>query len=191
MRSALWTTQSWKALSNRTALAWKKLSKTTSYRKRRSEELNSCFVSKKKCCFRWPSWLILHLCGCLWIRYLRPDDLGPKVLPVVKEEEEEDDGEEEEMETVVIEAPEEKWDCETIISEFHFHLNSLCCKVASRIQNEHTWIYVWQVYLFPWPVIQNVDFRQVAYSLIQVDLVYVALYHKFTSSGFTICTLYK
>ncbi|XP_038568229.1 protein LTV1 homolog [Micropterus salmoides] len=50
--------------------------------------------------------------------YLRPDDLGPKVLPVVKEEEEEDDGEEEEMETVVIEAPEEKWDCETIISTY-------------------------------------------------------------------------
>lgn len=57
---------------------------------------------------------------CLWFRYLRPDDLGPKELPVVKEEEE--DEEEEEMETVVMEAPEEKWDCETIISEFSFAL---------------------------------------------------------------------
>ncbi|XP_058496644.1 protein LTV1 homolog isoform X2 [Solea solea] len=46
---------------------------------------------------------------------LRPEDLGPKELPVVMEEEEE---EEEEMETVVIEAPEEKWDCETIISTY-------------------------------------------------------------------------
>uniref|UniRef100_A0A4W6G9K1 Protein LTV1 homolog n=1 Tax=Lates calcarifer TaxID=8187 RepID=A0A4W6G9K1_LATCA len=49
--------------------------------------------------------------------YLRPDDLGPKELPVVKEEEE-DEEEEEEMETVVMEAPEEKWDCETIISTY-------------------------------------------------------------------------
>ncbi|XP_071359950.1 protein LTV1 homolog [Trachinotus anak] len=49
--------------------------------------------------------------------FLRPDDLGPKELPVVKEEEE-DEEEEEEMETVVIEAPEEKWDCETIISTY-------------------------------------------------------------------------
>lgn len=47
--------------------------------------------------------------------------MGPKELPVVKEEEEE----EEELETVVIEAPEEKWDCETIISEF-----PLVCKVT-------------------------------------------------------------
>ncbi|KAF7645461.1 hypothetical protein LDENG_00204090 [Lucifuga dentata] len=46
---------------------------------------------------------------------LRPDDLGPKALPVVKEEE---DDEEEEMETLVVEAPEEKWDCETIISTY-------------------------------------------------------------------------
>uniref|UniRef100_A0A4W6G7D2 Protein LTV1 homolog n=1 Tax=Lates calcarifer TaxID=8187 RepID=A0A4W6G7D2_LATCA len=38
-------------------------------------------------------------------------------LPVVKEEEE-DEEEEEEMETVVMEAPEEKWDCETIISTY-------------------------------------------------------------------------
>ncbi|XP_039659983.1 protein LTV1 homolog isoform X2 [Perca fluviatilis] len=51
--------------------------------------------------------------------YLRPDDLGPKELPVLKEEEEEDDDEEEEeMETVVIKAPEEKWDCETIVSTY-------------------------------------------------------------------------
>ncbi|TMS22955.1 Protein LTV1-like protein [Larimichthys crocea] len=48
--------------------------------------------------------------------YQRPDDLGPKELPVVKEEEEEE--KEEELETVVIEAPEEKWDCETIISTY-------------------------------------------------------------------------
>ncbi|XP_026215201.1 protein LTV1 homolog isoform X1 [Anabas testudineus] len=47
---------------------------------------------------------------------LRPEDLGPKELPAVKEEEE--DEEEEEMETVVIEALEEKWDCETIISTY-------------------------------------------------------------------------
>uniref|UniRef100_A0A3Q2SQY9 Protein LTV1 homolog n=1 Tax=Fundulus heteroclitus TaxID=8078 RepID=A0A3Q2SQY9_FUNHE len=39
---------------------------------------------------------------------LRPEDLGPKELAVVKEEEE--DEEEEEMETVVIEASQEKWD---------------------------------------------------------------------------------
>ncbi|XP_069023851.1 protein LTV1 homolog [Embiotoca jacksoni] len=49
--------------------------------------------------------------------YLRPDDLGPRELPVVKEEEEDAD-EEEEMDTVVIAAPEEKWDCETIISTY-------------------------------------------------------------------------
>ncbi|XP_070775988.1 protein LTV1 homolog [Enoplosus armatus] len=50
--------------------------------------------------------------------YLRPDDLGPKELPVLKEEEEDEEEEEEEMETVVIGAPEEKWDCETIISTY-------------------------------------------------------------------------
>ncbi|XP_044045455.1 protein LTV1 homolog [Siniperca chuatsi] len=49
--------------------------------------------------------------------YLRPDDLGPKELPVVNEEEE-DEEEGEEMETVVVGAPEEKWDCETIISTY-------------------------------------------------------------------------
>lgn len=49
---------------------------------------------------------------------LRPEDLGPKELPVVKEEEDDEEEEEEEMETVVIEAPEEKWDCETIISTY-------------------------------------------------------------------------
>uniref|UniRef100_A0A3P8VMM4 Protein LTV1 homolog n=1 Tax=Cynoglossus semilaevis TaxID=244447 RepID=A0A3P8VMM4_CYNSE len=48
--------------------------------------------------------------------FLRPEDLGPKELPVVREEDE--DEEEEEMETVVVEAPEEKWDCETIISTY-------------------------------------------------------------------------
>lgn len=41
--------------------------------------------------------------------------MGPKELPVVKEEEDEE--EEEEMQTVVLVEPEEKWDCETIISE--------------------------------------------------------------------------
>ncbi|XP_053271978.1 protein LTV1 homolog [Pleuronectes platessa] len=46
--------------------------------------------------------------------FLRPDDLGPKELPAVREEEEE----EEEMETFVVQAPEEKWDCETIISTY-------------------------------------------------------------------------
>lgn len=51
---------------------------------------------------------------------MRPDDLGPKELPVLKEEEEEDEEEEEEMEMVVMAAPEEKWDCETIISESLF-----------------------------------------------------------------------
>uniref|UniRef100_A0A672Z1U3 Protein LTV1 homolog n=1 Tax=Sphaeramia orbicularis TaxID=375764 RepID=A0A672Z1U3_9TELE len=48
---------------------------------------------------------------------LRPDDLGPKELPALKEEDE-DEEEEEEMETVVVEAPEDKWDCETIISTY-------------------------------------------------------------------------
>lgn len=50
--------------------------------------------------------------------YLRPDDLGPKELPVLKEEDEDEEEEEEEMETVVVKAPEEKWDCETIISTY-------------------------------------------------------------------------
>ncbi|XP_034543773.1 protein LTV1 homolog isoform X2 [Notolabrus celidotus] len=48
--------------------------------------------------------------------YVRPEDLGPIELPVLKEEEE--DEEEEEMETIVIQAPEEKWDCETIVSTY-------------------------------------------------------------------------
>lgn len=47
---------------------------------------------------------------------LRPDDLGPRELPVVQEEDEEE--EEEELETVVLGPPEEKWDCETIISTY-------------------------------------------------------------------------
>ncbi|XP_037620471.1 protein LTV1 homolog isoform X2 [Sebastes umbrosus] len=51
--------------------------------------------------------------------YLRPDDLGPKELPVLKEEDEDEEEEDdEEMETVVIKAQEEKWDCETIISTY-------------------------------------------------------------------------
>ncbi|XP_077574927.1 protein LTV1 homolog [Stigmatopora nigra] len=47
--------------------------------------------------------------------FLRPEDLGPKQLPVLQEEDDED---EEEMETLVIKPPEEKWDCETIISTY-------------------------------------------------------------------------
>ncbi|KAJ0051294.1 hypothetical protein NL108_018296, partial [Boleophthalmus pectinirostris] len=46
---------------------------------------------------------------------LRPEDLGPKELPVLEEVE---SSEEEELQTVVIEAPDEKWDCETIISSY-------------------------------------------------------------------------
>uniref|UniRef100_A0A4W5RLA8 Protein LTV1 homolog n=1 Tax=Hucho hucho TaxID=62062 RepID=A0A4W5RLA8_9TELE len=54
--------------------------------------------------------------------YQRPDALGPKELPVVREEEEEDE-EEQEMETIVLTAPAEKWDCETIISNnYHFKM---------------------------------------------------------------------
>ncbi|XP_061685581.1 protein LTV1 homolog [Syngnathoides biaculeatus] len=48
---------------------------------------------------------------------LRLGDLGPKEPHVLQEEEEEDDEGEEEMEKL-IEAPEEKWDCETIISTY-------------------------------------------------------------------------
>ncbi|KAI5089863.1 protein LTV1-like isoform X1, partial [Silurus meridionalis] len=45
-----------------------------------------------------------------------PEQLGPPALPSVKEDEED---EEQEMETLVIEElPEEKWDCETIISTY-------------------------------------------------------------------------
>ncbi|KAM9819135.1 protein LTV1 homolog [Syngnathus typhle] len=46
---------------------------------------------------------------------LRPDDLGPKELFVLQEEDDEEEGE---METLVIKAPEEKWDCESIISTY-------------------------------------------------------------------------
>ncbi|XP_031417993.1 protein LTV1 homolog isoform X2 [Clupea harengus] len=45
------------------------------------------------------------------------DDLGPKELPAGNEEEEDED-EDQGMETVVVEAPAEKWDCETIISTY-------------------------------------------------------------------------
>uniref|UniRef100_A0A671L0F8 Protein LTV1 homolog n=1 Tax=Sinocyclocheilus anshuiensis TaxID=1608454 RepID=A0A671L0F8_9TELE len=49
----------------------------------------------------------------------KPDQLGPAELPSVKEEdEEEDDDEEAEIETMVIEPPTERWDCETIISTY-------------------------------------------------------------------------
>lgn len=46
---------------------------------------------------------------------LRPDDLGPKELPVLEEL---DSSSDEELEAVVLEAPDEKWDCETIISTY-------------------------------------------------------------------------
>ncbi|KAK7930627.1 hypothetical protein WMY93_007022 [Mugilogobius chulae] len=46
---------------------------------------------------------------------LRPEDLGPKELPVLEEV---DSSEEEELQTLVVEAPQEKWDCETIISTY-------------------------------------------------------------------------
>lgn len=58
--------------------------------------------------------------------------MGPKELPAVKEEEE-DEEEEEEMETVVMEAPEEKWDCETIISEFKYALRFTCSCVVEYL----------------------------------------------------------
>ncbi|KAG7493009.1 hypothetical protein MATL_G00020740 [Megalops atlanticus] len=49
--------------------------------------------------------------------YQKPDDLGPKELPVVKDEED-DDEEEQKTETIVMEEPTEKWDCESIISTY-------------------------------------------------------------------------
>uniref|UniRef100_A0A3Q0S6R6 Protein LTV1 homolog n=1 Tax=Amphilophus citrinellus TaxID=61819 RepID=A0A3Q0S6R6_AMPCI len=51
-----------------------------------------------------------------------------------KEEEGEDEEDEEEMETVVVEAPEEKWDCETIISEFLHHV--CLCPKPIRVSNK-------------------------------------------------------
>lgn len=48
--------------------------------------------------------------------YQRPDELGPRALPSLKEEQEQE--EEQEMETLVVETPAEKWDCETIISTY-------------------------------------------------------------------------
>lgn len=49
----------------------------------------------------------------------KPDQLGPAELPSVKEEDEEEDGDGEvEIETMVIEPPTERWDCETIISTY-------------------------------------------------------------------------
>lgn len=45
------------------------------------------------------------------------DNLGPKELSAVNEEDE-DEEEENEMEAIVVEAPVEKWDCETIISTY-------------------------------------------------------------------------
>ncbi|XP_063054401.1 protein LTV1 homolog [Engraulis encrasicolus] len=46
------------------------------------------------------------------------DNLGPKELSAVNEEDEDEEEEEGEMETIVVEAPQEKWDCETIISTY-------------------------------------------------------------------------
>uniref|UniRef100_A0A3Q2G585 Protein LTV1 homolog n=1 Tax=Cyprinodon variegatus TaxID=28743 RepID=A0A3Q2G585_CYPVA len=63
---------------------------------------------------------------------LRPEDLGPKELPVVKEEDE--DEEEEEMETVAIEAPQENWDCETIISNTFWSLYIFACPQPKPIR---------------------------------------------------------
>lgn len=50
----------------------------------------------------------------------KPDQLGPAELPSVKEEEEDEDDDdgEVEIETMVIEPPTERWDCETIISTY-------------------------------------------------------------------------
>lgn len=50
----------------------------------------------------------------------KPDQLGPAELPSVKEEddEEDDDDADVEIETLVIEPPTERWDCETIISTY-------------------------------------------------------------------------
>lgn len=59
--------------------------------------------------------------ACLILRFshLKLDEMGPKELPVLKEEDDEDDEDnEEEMERIVVWAQDEKWDCETIISEF-------------------------------------------------------------------------
>ncbi len=113
-RSARWITQSWRATSNRTASDWRRSSKTTSYRKRRSE----CVRLSRICvCVRDHSRRAHHfVCVC---RCQKPDQLGPAELPSVKEEddEEDDDDEDVEIETLVIEPPTERWDCETIISE--------------------------------------------------------------------------
>ncbi|KAL4640847.1 hypothetical protein GN956_G11231 [Arapaima gigas] len=46
----------------------------------------------------------------------KPDDLGPKELLVLAEEDEE--GEEQEMDTLVLQVPSEKWDCESILSTY-------------------------------------------------------------------------
>uniref|UniRef100_A0AAY4AFG9 Protein LTV1 homolog n=1 Tax=Denticeps clupeoides TaxID=299321 RepID=A0AAY4AFG9_9TELE len=47
----------------------------------------------------------------------KPEDLGPKELPVLNEEREDDD-DEREMEEIEVEPPADKWDCETIISRY-------------------------------------------------------------------------
>lgn len=112
MRSARWITQSWRATSNRTASDWRTSSKTTSYRKRKSE----CVRLSCICVLEITAEELITLCVC---RCQKPDQLGPAELPSVKEEEEDEDDDdgEVEIETMVIEPPTERWDCETIISE--------------------------------------------------------------------------
>ncbi|XP_048051960.1 protein LTV1 homolog isoform X2 [Megalobrama amblycephala] len=51
--------------------------------------------------------------------YQKPDQLGPAELPSVREEDENDEDDEEvAIDTMVIEPPAERWDCETIISTY-------------------------------------------------------------------------
>ncbi|XP_051755445.1 protein LTV1 homolog [Ctenopharyngodon idella] len=51
--------------------------------------------------------------------YQKPDQLGPAELPSVKEEDENDEDDKEvAIDTMVIEPPAERWDCETIISTY-------------------------------------------------------------------------
>lgn len=59
---------------------------------------------------------LIDFCVCVF-RCQKPGQLAHPDLPSVTEEDE-DDEEVVEMETVVIEPPVERWDCETIISEY-------------------------------------------------------------------------
>lgn len=67
---------------------------------------------------------------------VRPDDLGLKEVACVREEEDKD---EEELETLVVTAPEEKWDCETIISEFSFLLSQKHYDLLHNSTDGPTW----------------------------------------------------